>query len=148
MKQKTPILNVKEALSQREWYVVDAKDQVLGRLAVKIAMKLMGKDKPTYTPHVDCGDFVIVLNANKFRITGNKLATKTYYHHTHYPEGLRARKLTTLLKTKPTEPLMEAVRRMLPKNHLGTGMLRKLKLFAGTEHPHEAQNPKTWNTNN
>lgn len=147
MKQKTPMLTTKEALSQRDWYVVDAKDQVLGRLAVKIAFKLMGKDKPTYTAHTDCGDFVIVLNAGKIRVTGNKMATKTYYHHTHYPEGLRARKLSTLLQTKPVEPLMLAVKRMLPKTHLGEVMLTKLKLFAGTDHPHQAQQPKAWDIN-
>ncbi len=128
----------------REWYVVDATDMVLGRLATRIATKLRGKDKAMYTPHNDTGDFVIVLNADKIKVTGNKLEQKTYYKHTNHPGGIKSRTLKVMLEKKPEAVLEIAVRGMLPKSSLGRQMLKKLKIYTGTEHPHEAQQPKTF----
>jgi large subunit ribosomal protein L13 len=126
----------------REWYLVDAEGKTLGRLATQIADTLRGKRKPQYTPHVDTGDFVIVVNAEKIQVTGNKLDQKRYYRHSGYPGGLRSRTLREQLDRRPTEVLRVAVKGMLPKNRLARQQLTKLKIYAGPEHPHEAQNPK------
>jgi large subunit ribosomal protein L13 len=126
----------------RVWYLVDADGQTLGRLATRIADTLRGKGKPQYTPHVDSGDFVIVVNAEKIRVTGNKLDQKRYYRHSGYPGGLRSRTLREQLDRRPTEVLRTAVKGMLPKNRLARQQLTKLKIYAGPEHPHEAQAPK------
>jgi len=127
---------------KRDWLVVDAKNQVLGRLAAKIAMILMGKHKPTYTAHVDTGDYVVVVNADKFKVSGKKMKEKEYGWYTGYLSGWRTRSLEDQVVKHPTEPLMHAVRLMLPKNRLARKMLTKLKLYAGDAHPHAAQNPK------
>jgi large subunit ribosomal protein L13 len=127
---------------ERTWYVVDAEAQTLGRLATQIAGVLRGKGKPAYTPHVDTGDFVIVVNAEKIQVTGNKLDQKIYYRHSGYPGGLRERTLREQLERRPEEVLRKAVRGMLPKNRLASAQLRKLKIYAGPNHPHEAQTPK------
>ena len=126
----------------REWYLVDADGQTLGRLATRIADTLRGKNKPEYTPHVDTGDFVIVVNAEKIQVTGNKLDQKRYYRHSGYPGGLRSRTLREQLDRRPTEVLRMAVKGMLPKNRLARRQITKLKIYAGPEHPHEAQAPK------
>jgi large subunit ribosomal protein L13 len=126
----------------REWYLVDAEGKTLGRLATQIADTLRGKRKPQYTPHVDTGDFVIVVNAEKVHVTGNKLDQKRYYRHSGYPGGLRSRTLREQLDRRPTEVLRVAVKGMLPKNRLARQQITKLKIYAGPEHPHEAQNPK------
>jgi large subunit ribosomal protein L13 len=126
----------------REWYLVDAEGKTLGRLATQIADTLRGKRKPQYTPHVDTGDFVIVVNAEKIQVTGNKLDQKRYYRHSGYPGGLRSRTLREQLDRRPTEVLRTAVKGMLPKNRLARQQITKLKIYAGPEHPHEAQNPK------
>jgi large subunit ribosomal protein L13 len=126
----------------RRWYVVDADGKTLGRLASQIATILRGKHKPTYTPHVDTGDFVIVVNAEKIRLTGRKLEDKKYYYHTQYPGGLRVRTAAQLLDRKPTKVLELAVKGMLPRNRLGRQMIKKLKIYAGPEHPHGAQQPE------
>jgi len=126
----------------RRWYVVDATGQALGRLAARIARVLMGKHKPTYTPHVDGGDYVIVLNAGKIRLTGKKMETMVYHRYTRYPSGLKEIPIRTMLARRPEHVLREAVRRMLPKNRLARRMLAKLKLCAGDRHPHQAQQPE------
>jgi large subunit ribosomal protein L13 len=126
----------------REWYLVDAEGQTLGRLATQIADTLRGKRKPQFTPHVDTGDFVIVVNAEKIQVTGNKLDQKRYYRHSGYPGGIRSRTLREQLERRPTEVLRVAVKGMLPKNRLARQQITKLKIYAGPEHPHEAQNPK------
>jgi len=126
----------------RDWFLVDAEGQVLGRLATEIASRLRGKHKPTYTPHVDTGDFIIVVNAGKVILTGNKLKDKIYYHHTGYPGGIKSISAGKLLQEKPEEVLRKAVRGMLPKNTLGRAMLKKLKIYAGQDHVHAAQCPK------
>ncbi|HEY8108163.1 MAG TPA: 50S ribosomal protein L13 [Gaiellaceae bacterium] len=126
----------------REWYLVDAEGKTLGRLATQIADTLRGKRKPQYTPHVDTGDFVIVVNAEKIHVTGNKLDQKRYYRHSGYPGGLRSRTLREQLDRRPTEVLRVAVKGMLPKNRLARQQITKLKIYAGPEHPHEAQNPR------
>jgi large subunit ribosomal protein L13 len=130
----------------REWYLVDAEGKTLGRLATQIADTLRGKQKPQYTPHVDTGDFVIVVNAEKIQVTGNKLDQKRYYRHSGYPGGLRSRTLREQLERRPTEVLRVAVKGMLPKNRLARQQITKLKIYAGPEHPHEAQNPKPLET--
>lgn len=127
---------------EREWFVVDAEGQTLGRLAAKIAPILRGKHKPTYTPHLDCGDFVIVINAEKVRVTGRKLDQKLYYRHSGYPGGLSSINLRDQLAKHPERVLQAAVRGMLPKNKLGRRMFKKLKVYAGDAHPHQAQQPK------
>src|SRR5438105_12578616 len=126
----------------REWYLVDAEGQTLGRLATQIATVLRGKNKPQYTAHVDTGDFVVVVNAEKIAVTGNKLDQKMYYKHSGYPGGLRSRPLREQLRRQPTEVLRKAVKGMLPRNRLGRAQLGKLKIYAGPEHPHDAQTPK------
>ena len=127
---------------QRDWYVVDAEGKTLGRLATAIADTLRGKGKPVYTPHVDTGDFVVVVNAEKIAVTGNKLDQKKYYRHSGYPGGLKERTLREQLQRRPTEVIRKAVKGMLPKNRLARQQLGKLKIYAGPEHPHEAQAPK------
>jgi large subunit ribosomal protein L13 len=124
-----------------QWYVVNAEGRVLGRLSTELAKILKGKNKPTYTPHLDTGDFVIVVNAGKVTLTGKKLKDKIYYHHTGYPGGIKETNAEALLAKKPTEMIRMAVKGMLPKNSLGRQMLRKLKIYAGPNHPHEAQKP-------
>jgi large subunit ribosomal protein L13 len=131
---------IKEELD-RKWYLVNAEGKVLGRLSSELAKILKGKNKPTYTPHLDTGDFVIVVNAGKVTLTGKKLKDKIYYHHTGYPGGIRQMNAEKLLAKKPTEMIRMAVKGMLPKNSLGRQMLRKLKIYAGPNHPHEAQRP-------
>ncbi len=126
----------------REWYVVDASGKTLGRLATEIARILRGKHKPQYTPHVDVGDFVIVINAEKIAVTGRKLDQKRYYRHSGYPGGLRSITLRRMLEKHPERVIRLAVKGMLPKNRLGRRMLKKLKVYAGPEHPHQAQQPK------
>jgi large subunit ribosomal protein L13 len=130
----------------RQWYVVDAQGQVLGRLASRIAMVLRGKTKATFTPHMDTGDFVVVVNAEQVRLTGKKLDNKLYYRHSGYMGGLKATSARHLLQRKPEALLKQAVRGMLPKNSLGRHLLKKLKVYAGGQHPHQAQQPVplTW----
>jgi large subunit ribosomal protein L13 len=127
---------------EREWYLVDAEGLTLGRLATQIADRLRGKGKAAFTPHVDTGDFVVVINAEKIHVTGNKLEDKKYYKHSGYPGGLRTRSLREQLDRRPTEVLRVAVKGMLPRNRLGRAQLTKLKIYAGPEHPHDAQAPK------
>lgn len=132
----------KEEDVQREWYVIDASGQTLGRLAARVASVLRGKHKPVYSPSVDAGDFVIVVNAEKVHVTGRKLDQKMYYRHSGYPGGLKESTLRNLLQQHPTRVIEHAVRGMLPKNRLGRQVFRHLKVYAGSEHPHEAQQPK------
>ncbi|MEE9929399.1 50S ribosomal protein L13 [Microvirgula aerodenitrificans] len=127
---------------KRDWFVVDATDLVLGRLAAEIAHRLRGKHKPEYTPHVDTGDYIVVVNVDKLRVTGNKALDKKYYRHTGYPGGLYERNFTELQNQFPERVLEKAVKGMLPKGPLGYAMIKKLKVYAGTEHPHTAQQPK------
>jgi len=127
---------------KREWYVVDAQGKTLGRLASEIAKILRGKHKPIYVPHLDCGDYVIVVNAEKVRVTGKKLDKKFYYRHSGYPGGLKSISLRNQLQKHPTRVMEAAVRGMLPKNRLGRAMIKKLKVYAGDSHPHQAQQPK------
>ncbi|PIE69044.1 MAG: 50S ribosomal protein L13 [Deltaproteobacteria bacterium] len=126
---------------QHKWYVVDATDKVLGRLATEVAVYLRGKHKPEFAPHMDNGDFVIVVNADKIKVTGNKLAQKKYYRHSGYPGGLKETDLRSLLASKPERVIEHAVKGMLPKNALGRAVFKKLKVYAGPEHPHAAQKP-------
>ena len=139
--------NAKPGEVARRWYVVDAEGQTLGRLATRIADTLRGKGKPEYTPHVDTGDFVVVVNAEKIAVTGNKLDQKLYYRHSGYPGGLRSRTLRAQLERRPTEVLRKAVKGMLPRNKLANAQIGKLKIYAGPDHPHEAQAPKELKTN-
>jgi large subunit ribosomal protein L13 len=132
---------------QREWFIVDAAEQTLGRLATEIALRLKGKHKPEYTPHVDTGDYVVVINAEKIRVTGKKTTDKMYYRHTGYPGGLRSISFDKLIDHKPEMVIEQAVKGMLPKNPLGRDMYRKLKVYAGSEHPHAAQQPQTLEIN-
>ena len=132
---------------KKEWVVVDAENEVLGRLASRVAMVLRGKHKPSFTPHVDCGDNVIVINADKIRLTGLKWDQKKYVHHTGYPGGQRYTSVKELLAKKPEAIVEKAVKGMLPKNRLGADMFRNLKVYAGSEHHHEAQNPTAVNLN-
>ena len=130
------------ATRERNWLVVDATGQTLGRLATRIADALRGKNKPEYTPHCDTGDFVIVVNAEKISVTGNKLQEKRYYRHSGYPGGLRSRTLEEMLERRPEEVIRKAVKGMLPRNRLGRAQLTKLKVYAGPDHPHAAQQPQ------
>jgi large subunit ribosomal protein L13 len=127
---------------ERKWYVIDAKDAVLGKLAVKVATCLRGKNKPVFTPNVDTGDFVIVINAEKVRLTGKKITDKVYYHHSGYIGGIKAQTAKELLEKKPERIVEKAVWGMLPKNRLGRTMIKKLKVYKGAEHPHKAQAPE------
>lgn len=135
--------SVRAADIVREWWVVDAEGKTLGRLATRIAGILLGKGKATYAPHLEVGDNVIVVNARKVHVTGNKLADKTYYRHSGYPGGLKETNLETLLATHPIRPITKAVKGMLPKNKLGRHALGRLHVYAGPDHPHEAQNPES-----
>ena len=137
---KTPLPKVNEI--KRKWYVVDAKDKVLGRLATQIAIRLRGKHKPEFTPHLDTGDFIIVINADKVRLTGKKLTDKFYYRHSGYLGGLKVRSAAQMLAEKPEEVIRLAVKRMLPRNRLSRKLLKKLKVYRGEEHPHQAQQPE------
>ena len=128
---------------QRDWYVVDAEGQTLGRLATRIADALRGKRKPEYTPHVDTGDFVVVVNAEKIHVTGNKLEQKRYWRHSGYPGGIKSRTLAEMLDRRPEEVIRKAVKGMLPRNRLARQQLTKLKVYAGPDHPHAAQKPQT-----
>ncbi len=127
---------------ERKWRLVNAEGKVLGRLATEIANILRGKDKPVFTPHVDAGDFVVVVNAEKVRLTGKKLSDKVYYHHTGYPGGIKGITAGKLLEEKPEKLIEEAVKGMLPKNKLRKVFMKKLKIYAGSEHPHGAQQPE------
>ncbi len=127
---------------ERTWYVVDAEGQTLGRLASEIAKVLRGKHKPTFTPHMDTGDYVIVVNAEKIQVTGRKMDQKFYYRHSGYPGGLKSISLRVQLQKHPTRVIQAAVRGMLPKNRLGRAMIKKLKVYAGDSHPHQAQQPQ------
>lgn len=126
------------------WYVIDAQGQVLGRLASQIANILRGKHKPTYTPNMNCGDFVIVINADKIEVTGDRLDQKIYYRHSQYPGGLKSQTLRQVLAKHPDRPIISAVKGMLPHNRLGDDMLHRLKVYAGPNHPHQAQQPVPW----
>jgi large subunit ribosomal protein L13 len=126
----------------REWVLIDATDQVLGRVASEAAQILRGKRKPQYTPHVDTGDFVVIVNADKIKVTGTKAATKTYYRHSGYPGGLKEETFAKAMEKHPERVIEHAVKGMLPKNTLGRAMGKKLKVYAGPDHPHKAQNPR------
>jgi large subunit ribosomal protein L13 len=132
---------VKASEIERRWWLVDANDQTLGRLATRIAALLEGKHKPIYSPHIDTGDHVVVINAAKVRVTGNKLTQKHYYRHSNYPGGLKDETLAAVLDRKPELVIERAVKGMLPQNRLGRAMFRKLKVYSGAEHPHQAQQP-------
>ena len=132
----------KKETVDRKWYVVDAEGKTLGRLATKVATVLRGKHKPTYTPHIDCGDYVIVINADKVVLTGNKLDDKMYYNHSGFPGGLRERNAKTMIEKYPEEMVERAIKGMLPHNPLGRAMGKKLFVYAGADHKHEAQKPE------
>ena len=138
---KCTVMQKKEEVT-RNWYEIDAEGKILGKIATEIAVRLMGKHKPSYTPHVDGGDFVVVVNADKFAVTGKKMLDKKYYRHSGYPGGLKLRNLEEMLEKKPTEIIRKAVERMLPKNKLGNQMINRLKIYTGNEHNHVAQKPE------
>ena len=138
---KCTVMQKKEEVT-RNWYEIDAEGKILGKIATEIAVRLMGKHKPSYTPHVDGGDYVVVINADKFAVTGNKMLDKKYYRHIGYPWGLKVRNLEEMLEKKPTEIIRKAVERMLPKNKLGNQMINRLKIYTGNEHNHVAQKPE------
>ena len=131
--------SIKPKEIDRHWYLIDATNQVLGRLATRIAQLLMGKHKPIFTRHLDTGDYVVVINASKISVTGDKLKQKNYYRHSGYPGGLKVRNLEELLQSQPQKVIEHAVKGMLPRNRLGTKMMKKLRVYAGEEHPHQAQ---------
>lgn len=135
--------SAKPADVQRDWYLVDASGKTLGRLASEVARRLRGKHKPEYTPHVDTGDYIVIVNADKIKVTGKKARDKKYYHHTGFPGGIRETDFQTLQGHKPERIVELAVKGMMPRNPLGRDMLRKLKVYAGSEHPHSAQQPRT-----
>ena len=137
--------SLKNTEVSRDWVVFDASGKILGRFATKIADKLRGKDKPTFTPHVDGGDFVVVINADKVKVTGNKAEQKKYYKHSLYPGGLIEKSYKEDLESTPERIIENAVKGMLPKNKLGKSIIKKLKVYSGSEHPHESQNPSVWN---
>ena len=139
--------SLKKEEVQRNWFVVDATDRVLGRVATKIADKIRGKDKPTFTPHTDGGDYVIVINAEKIKVTGSKFNNKVYYRHSLYPGGLKSQTFKELNEKNPERVIEEAVKGMLPKNKLGKSIIKKLKVFQGPNHDHESQQPIEWNPN-
>ena len=128
---------------ERAWFVIDAESQVLGRLATEVARRLRGKHKAAYTPHVDTGDYIVVVNAEKVRVTGNKATDKTYYRHTGYPGGIKATRFENMLEKHPERVIEKAVKGMLPRNPLGRAAFRKLKVYAGPDHPHSAQQPRS-----
>ncbi|MCL2611068.1 MAG: 50S ribosomal protein L13 [Defluviitaleaceae bacterium] len=134
---------VKESEIERKWYVIDAEGQTLGRLSAQVSKMLMGKHKPTYTPHLDTGDYIIIINADKIHTTGKKLDQKLYRRHTGHPGGLRETTLRVMQQKKPEYVITHAVKGMLPKKALGAKMLKKLRVYKGAEHPHTAQNPET-----
>ncbi len=134
--------SAKKGEVERNWYLVDAEGRILGRLASEVAKILRGKHKPRFTPHVDTGDFVVVVNADKVRVTGKKMTDKIYYHHTMYPGGLKAVPLGKMMEEAPEEVIRKAVWGMLPKNKLGKRLITKLKVYAGKEHPHQSQGPQ------
>lgn len=136
--------SVKKDEIKRDWFVVDAEDQILGRLATQVAARLRGKHKPTFTPHLDVGDFVVVVNADKIKLTGRKWDQKMYHHHSGYIGGMTSVNARTMMEKKPEELVLQAVRRMLPKTRLGRAQLKKLKVYAGPDHPHQAQLPTVW----
>lgn len=137
---KTKVLKTAEV--KRDWYIVDATGKILGRLASKIAFVLTGKHKPQYTPHIDCGDFVVIVNADKFRVTGKKMTDKIYYSHSFYPGGLKKISLELMLEKHPERVMYHAVSGMLPKNRLRARRLRRLKIYTDSNHPHSAQSPQ------
>lgn len=139
---KTYSPSLEQAKAEREWWVVDATGKTLGRLASEIAQVLRGKNKPTFSPHVDCGDFVIVVNCEKFVVTGNRMDEKRYYRHSRYPGGLKSRTMREQLDKFPERIIFEAVKGMMPKTKLGRAQMKKLKIYTGEAHPHEAQQPK------
>jgi len=136
-------ISAKPETVQHDWYVVDATDKVLGRLATEVARHLRGKHKPIYTPHVDTGDYIVIINADKIRVTGNKENDKMYYRHTGFPGGIKSVNLKTMREKYPDRIIMSAVRGMMPKGPLGRSMLLKLRIYNGAEHNHQAQQPKT-----
>ena len=142
MSQRTVQLSEKKALADRRWLLVDAEDKVLGRLATQVAGLLRGKGKASFTPYLDCGDFVVVVNAAKVRLTGKKDETKIYVRHTGFPGGVRRASAAAVRATHPERMIADAVAGMLPKNRLASALLTKLKVYAGAEHPHVAQNPQ------
>ena len=135
-------ISANAATARHDWYIVDATDQVLGRMASQIANRLRGKHKPEFTPHVDTGDFIVVVNAERLRVTGDKSKQKKYYRHSGYPGGLKTITFEKLMEKDPERVLRLAVRGMMPKNRLARAMIRKLKVYVGSEHPHSAQQPK------
>ena len=137
--------SLKKEEVHRNWFVVDATDRVLGRVATKIADKIRGKDKPSFTPHTDGGDYVIVINAEKIKVTGSKFNNKIYYRHSLYPGGLKSQTFKELIEKNPERVIEEAVKGMLPKNKLGKSIIKKLKVFQGPNHNHESQQPAEWN---
>ena len=143
MIMKTYTLKKEEV--ERNWFLLDATDKILGRVATKIADKIRGKDKPTFTPHTDGGDYVVVINAEKIKVTGSKFTDKKYYRHSLYPGGLKTKTFKDLTKDNPERIIEEAVKGMLPKNKLGRSMIKKLKVYKGSVHNHESQKPIEWN---
>jgi large subunit ribosomal protein L13 len=137
---KTQFISNKDV--KRKWHLIDAEGMILGRLASRVAPILKGKTKPIYTPNADTGDYVIIINADKIRLTGNKLQNKVYYHHSGYPGGIKSKTAKELMSKSPEKVIISAVRGMLPKNSLGRMQLKKLKVYRGTEHPHKPQNPE------
>ena len=138
---------LKKEKVERNWFVLDVKDKVLGRIATKIADRIRGKDKPTFTPHTDGGDYVIVINAEKIKVTGSKFDTKKYFHHSLYPGGLKTQTFKELNIKNPEKIIFNAVKGMLPKNKLGKSIIKKLKVFKGPSHDHDSQKPIEWNPN-
>jgi large subunit ribosomal protein L13 len=134
--------NAKAQDQKKEWFVIDAKERVLGRLASFVATRLRGKHRPEYTPHVDTGDYIVVINADKVSLTGRKLDAKMYHHYSGYPGGIKSKNARELLEKRPSQVINHAVRGMLPKNRLGRNMIKKLKVYGGADHPHEAQQPQ------
>ena len=137
-------LSLRKEDAQHDWYIVDASDKILGRLATKIADRIRGKDKPTFTPHTDGGDYVVVINAEKIQVTGKKFDDKKYYNHSLHPGGLKSKVFKDIIENKPEYILEEAVKGMLPKNKLGKKIFKKLKVYKGGHHPHESQEPIKW----
>ena len=137
-------LSLRKEEVKHNWYVVDASNKILGRLATKIADRIRGKDKPTFTPHIDGGDYVVVINADKIIVTGNKLENKKYYRHSLYPGGLKTKVFKDIMEKNPEFIIENAVKGMLPKNKLGKKIFKKLKVYRGESHPHESQDPKIW----
>ena len=134
-------ISMNKETAQNDWYVIDAEGKTLGRMATEIAHRLRGKHKPEYTPHVDTGDYIIVVNAEKVHVTGNKATDKLYHHHTGFPGGLKTRTFNEMIEKAPEDVVKLAVKGMMPRNPLGRAMLRKLKVYTGAQHPHGAQNP-------